>query len=155
LKIKVTGMSTGQDLFCSQCDFTLQSGWSHHTISQHCVCINCANIFSIKGFQSPWGVGDGQICHIYQSITSKKQRKRYRDRPTEIDTGIRVVGETSIQESILESGKTVNIETFTFGLQNIACPCCHQKSLKLSLEVGIKCPKCKVGDIQSHGMIEY
>jgi predicted Zn-ribbon and HTH transcriptional regulator len=148
-------MSAGYNFGCSQCDFTFQSGWSHHTVSDRCVCINCAHIFSIKAFHSPWGVGDGEVCHLYQSIISKKQRKKHRHRPTEIDTGIRVVGVTSIQEAVLDSGKIINIETFTFGLESIDCPCCHKKNLKLSLEIGSKCPKCKVGDIQDRGIIEY
>jgi hypothetical protein len=145
-------MSTGQDILCSECDFTFQSGWNHNTASDSCVCINCATIFSIKGLKSPWGVSNGEICHLYQTIRSKK----HRNQPTEIDTGIQVVGLTFIQEAKLESGNKVTFETFTFRLENVSCPYCHKvESLKLSLETGDRCPKCKLGNIQSQGVIEY
>jgi hypothetical protein len=149
-------MSAGYKFGCSACDFIMLTGWSHHRGSDKCVCINCAIIFSIKGFKSSWGVEDGEVCNIYQPIEYKKQRKKNRDRPTEFDTGVQVVVETCNKEVILDSGKTVTIEAVTFELKDIACPSCQNLgSLKLSLEAGDKCPKCKIGNINNQGGIMY
>jgi hypothetical protein len=149
-------MGIGYALYCRSCDFGLNTGWSHHTVSSSCVCTNCASIFSIKGTQSCWGVRDGEICYLYQSIGSKKQRKKNRNRATELDTGVKVIGETSRQEITLPTGKTSIIETFAFRLETIECPSCHHKgSLRLSLDDQAQCPKCSVGIIESRGMIEY
>lgn len=149
-------MSNGYDFVCSECDFNLQSGWSHQTASDKCVCINCGIIYSIKGFGSPWGVKDGEICNLYQSIKYKKQRKKYRDRSREIDTGVQVIGVTSNDKVTLSSGTTVTVETFIFELEDIVCLSCHKLgSLKLSLEEGDKCPQCKVGNINNQGEIIY
>jgi hypothetical protein len=149
-------MSGGYSFACSECDFILLTGWSHDRGSDKCVCINCAIIFSIKGFKSTWGVEDGEVCKLYRPIEYKKQRKKNRDRPTEFDAEVQVVAETSSQEIILDSGKTITIEILTFGLEDITCPSCHKLgSLKLSLEAGDKCPKCQVGNIKNQGRIIY
>jgi hypothetical protein len=149
-------MGIGYALYCRSCDFGLNTGWSHHAVSSSCVCTNCASIFSIKGTQSCWGVRDGEICHLYQSINSKKQRKRNRNRATELDTGVRVIGATSSQKITFPNGETSIIETFTFRLEAIKCPSCHLKgSLSLSLDDKDRCPQCRVGIIENRGMIEY
>lgn len=149
-------MGIGYNICCKNCDLSFLTGWDHHTASSNCVCINCATVFSIKGFRSPWGISDGEICHLYQSIKHKKQGKKKCNRLTERDTGVQVIGVTSSQEHILPTGKTVAIEMFRFRLEGIECPSCQQEgSLRLSLEVGELCPKCQVGSIENRGMVEY
>ena len=149
-------MSSGYHFSCSECDFNMLTGWSHHRKSDKCVCINCGIIFSIKGFKSSWGVEDGEVCNLYQPIEYKKQRKKNRDRPTQFDTKVQVVAEMSEKEIILDSDKTVTIKILTFSLRDTSCPSCYKLgSLKLSLEVGDKCPKCKVGNIKNQGQIMY
>lgn len=149
-------MGIGYDICCRNCDFSFLTGWSHHTASDNCVCTNCATVFSIKGFQSLWGISDSEVCHLYQSIKPKKQRKKKRDQATEYDTGVQVIGVTSSQECTLPTDKTITVETFTFRLEGIGCPSCQQKaSLRLSLESGDQCPKCRIGSIENRGMVEY
>jgi hypothetical protein len=141
---------------CSGCDFSMYTGWNHHRGSSKCVCIDCAAIFLIKGFKSSWGVEDGEICNLYHRIEGKTRKKKKRNIRIEFNTGVQVIVETCKQEIILDSGKTVTIDALTFGIKHLACPSCQNLgSLKLSLEAGDKCPKCKVGNIKNNGRIMY
>jgi hypothetical protein len=142
--------------FCGNCGFGLDSGWNHRTASHSCTCINCATMFSIKGSQSHLGVVNDEICHLYQPIIRNKQRKKHRDRPTEFDTEVRIMVVKSSQEvklATFKTGvfKTVTVESSTFELDNVTCPSCHKLgSLKISLEVGERCPICQIGNIEQY-----
>jgi hypothetical protein len=144
---------------CDRCDLSLNSGWNCYAASSACVCINCATFFSIDStIESPTGnPSDGEICHLYQSIPrSQKNRKKHQGRPIEFDTGIQVTAISFDLDKTFQVYKrgvvvdeTISISTFTFQLEDITCPACQNLgSLKLYLERGSICPKCRVGNIQ-------
>jgi hypothetical protein len=144
---------------CSECDFSLESGWNCYAASSPCVCINCATFFSIDSMiESPEdNPSDGELCYLFQSIPrSQKHRKKHRGRPIEFDTGVRVAVVRFKQEKVFEIYKRgvaidskVTVPTFTFDLENVTCPACQQLgSLRLYLERGSICPECRVGSIK-------
>jgi hypothetical protein len=135
------------DPFCSECDFTIESGWSIRERCCNCICIDCATVFSIEGFSDEYDEIAGEVGHLYQSIIrSQKNRKKHQHKPTKFDTGISVIREISDEKIILDSRRKFTIKKSTFRLEDIACPSCHKLGdLQVSLQVGDNCPQCKIG----------
>jgi hypothetical protein len=138
------------DPFCSECNFTTESGWSIHGRYCNCICIECATFFSIEGFSHEHDEIAGDVGHLYQSIIrSQKNRKKHRHLPTKFDTGVSVIREISDEAVILDSGKKITIKMLNFRIEDIACPSCHTLGdLRISLKVGDECPKCKIGTMK-------
>jgi hypothetical protein len=136
---------------CRDCDFLLLGRWSCPTVAYQCICIECATIFSIECFESIEGrISEGDICHLYQPINRKKNRKKYLGRPTQFDTGVRVSVVSSIEEIMLADRQTSLRENLTFDFENTQCPSCLTPgSLRISLKSGDKCPSCKTGIIEN------
>jgi hypothetical protein len=135
------------DPFCSECNFTMESGWFTRGRYWNCICINCTSIFSIEGFSDEYDEIAGEVGHLYQYIIrSQKNRKKHQHKPTKFDTGISVIREISDEEIILDSRRKFTLKKSTFRLEDIACPSCHKLGdLQISLRVGDNCPQCKIG----------
>jgi hypothetical protein len=138
------------DPFCSECNFTVESGWFMRGSYCNCICIECATVFSIEGFSDEYDEIAGEVGHLYQPIIrSQKNRKKHRHLPTKFDTGVLVIREISDEEVILDSRKKFIRKLSIFRLEDIVCPSCHKLGdLKISLNVGDKCPECKIGTMK-------
>jgi hypothetical protein len=138
------------DPFCSECNFSFESDWNYRSISCNCVCLDCATIFSIEGFEDICTIVDDEVGYLYQPIIrSEKNRKKHQGKPTKFNTGVRVSRSIFEREIGLSPGKKITIKETVVRLDDLACPACNSfGNLKLSLEVGDKCPKCKIGNMQ-------
>jgi hypothetical protein len=137
------------DPFCSECDFSLDSDWDYRSRSCQCVCLDCATIFSIEGFQDISTIIDDEVGYLYQSILySGKNRKKHQGKPTKFNTGVRVTRAVFDRENMLNLDRNT-VGKVVIRLDDTVCPSCHSiGNLKLSLEVGAKCPRCKIGNMK-------
>jgi len=133
----------GQEASCNKCSFSFLGGHDHHTGISECVCTSCLTYFALPT-ASVWGPEVGERIQICRYAKSKKKHI-----PNYKKTGSSFI--------------TTKGEEFAFGdqirhmveypIEEIPCPECNEKSLKVGFEEGDNCPKCSKGKVSLSAII--
>ena len=135
----------GQYATCSNCDFQFNGGHNHHTGESICICLFCCTEFACPT-ESSWGPNIGETIELIQIVRDANGRNSESMRRS---TGIKFVAEQG--ESV--HGRDGEDYLVNYPLETVPCPHCDSRCLAGGLENGSACPRCKVGQIEAHGII--